>query len=153
MSKRLHTIESPNKKKLIEETNLFLEFGCELVEGSYEIIKKDDKTIYSQVIQYDTNKLIIEFYRNGQIKKLKQMNENDGNDELWTEWYENGQKQYEINYKDGQQNGLYKWWYENGQKSSEGPYKDGKPDGVWISYNRDGTVESRRTYKDGVLVK
>jgi len=45
---------------------------------------------------------------------------------LATHWHENGQKQAEVNYKDGKKNGLGTVWYENGQKKSEYNYKDGK---------------------------
>jgi antitoxin component YwqK of YwqJK toxin-antitoxin module len=35
---------------------------------------------------------------------------------LVTEWYENGQKKLEFNYKDGNRHGLAVWWYENGEE-------------------------------------
>ena len=38
---------------------------------------------------------------------------------------ENGQKDYENTYKDGELNGKSTWWHENGQKSGEATYKDG----------------------------
>ena len=41
-------------------------------------------------------------------------------------WYENGQKNTELNYKDGKLDGQQTEWNENGQKESEGNYKDGK---------------------------
>jgi len=46
-------------------------------------------------------------------------------DGLWTDWYENGQKEKEGTYKDGKPDGLWTMWYENGQKKSEGTYEDG----------------------------
>ena len=45
---------------------------------------------------------------------------------LWVEWYENGQKKSEKNYKDGKRDGLWVGWDEDGQKSYESNYKDGK---------------------------
>ena len=44
---------------------------------------------------------------------------------IYIRTYPNGQKQKEINYKDGKKEGLTINWYENGQKESEGNYKDG----------------------------
>jgi len=40
--------------------------------------------------------------------------------------YENGQKEGEATFKDGELDGLSTTWYENGQKWLEGTYKDGK---------------------------
>ena len=39
--------------------------------------------------------------------------------------YENGQKAYEGNFKDGKGDGLSTFWYENGKKRWERTYKDG----------------------------
>ena len=42
------------------------------------------------------------------------------------ELHENGQKELEINYKNGKQDGLEVWWHDNGKKKHEYTYKDGK---------------------------
>jgi antitoxin component YwqK of YwqJK toxin-antitoxin module len=42
--------------------------------------------------------------------------------------------------------------YENGQKELEINYKDGKKDGLFIVWNENGTEIYRKTYKDGELV-
>ena len=67
--------------------------------------------------------------------------------------FENGEKEWEGNYKDGKPDGIYTRWYENGQKKEERTYKDGKYHGLWIEYKKDGTESSRETYKDGKLVE
>ncbi|HIG83240.1 MAG TPA: hypothetical protein EYQ23_04125, partial [Verrucomicrobiales bacterium] len=45
-----------------------------------------------------------------------------GSDTLYTGkavlWHDNGQKQVEVNFKDGKRNGLYVSWHENGEKRS-----------------------------------
>ena len=41
------------------------------------------------------------------------------------ERHENGQLEYERNYKDDKADGLWKEWYENGQLEYERNYKDG----------------------------
>ena len=67
----------------------------------------------------------VDFYKNGQ--KEKEGNYKDGKAYgLMTVWYENGQKKWEGNYKDGLNEGLATKWYENGQMEREGNYKDGK---------------------------
>ena len=61
-------------------------------------------------------------------------------DGLYTNWYKNGQKWYELTIKDGKFDGLYTNWYENGQKSFEGTHQDGE----LISkkyWNEDGSVK------------
>ena len=40
--------------------------------------------------------------------------------------YESGQKELELNVKDGKYDGLVVWWHQNGQKSSEVKYKDNR---------------------------
>jgi len=40
--------------------------------------------------------------------------------------YENGQKDYEIDYVDGLKHGKYIKWYENGQRDYEIDYVNGK---------------------------
>ena len=41
--------------------------------------------------------------------------------------YQNGQKEWESNYKNGKPDGPYIEWYDNGQKHREGTSKGGKP--------------------------
>ena len=42
------------------------------------------------------------------------------------DFYDNGQKVEEGNYKDGKLEGLYNSWYENGQKREESNWRDDK---------------------------
>ena len=64
-------------------------------------------------------------------------------------WYENGQKKWEINYKDGKQHGVDTAWDENGQKKWEKYYKDGKNDGLSTSWYENGQMKEEGNYKDG----
>ena len=43
-------------------------------------------------------------------------------------------------------------WFENGQKWSEGNYKDGKPDGLSVTWHKNGQKYVEANYKDGKLV-
>ena len=67
MSKKIHTIQSSDKKEFDEQVNLFLGLGCELMDGGYEVINNDDGVVYSQVIVFN-NTHEVEFYDNGLIK-------------------------------------------------------------------------------------
>ena len=55
---------------------------------------------------------------------------------------ENGQKDTEWNFKDGEQDGLTTGWYENGQKDGEWNYKDGEQDGLDNLVARERSEES-----------
>ena len=68
---------------------------------------------------------------------------------LFTEWYENGQKENMGTYNKGQLNGLLTEWDKNGQKSYEGTYKDGIQVGLWTSWYENGQKESEINFKDG----
>ena len=67
---------------------------------------------------------------------------------LWTDWYKNGQKRYEGNYKGGKLIDLIEW-YKNGQKKVEGTWKDGRREGVYTTYYKNGQKSSDETFKDG----
>ena len=66
-------------------------------------------------------------------------------------FYENGQKKGEVNFKDGKEDGLFRWWGENGQKEAEGTYKEGKEDGLWTFWYENGQKKWEWNYKDGKL--
>ena len=65
--------------------------------------------------------------------------------------YPNGQKQEEINYKDGKQEGLTIAWFENGQNKVERNYKDGKQEGLVTWWFENGQKEAEINYKNGIL--
>jgi antitoxin component YwqK of YwqJK toxin-antitoxin module len=91
----------------------------------------------------------------------------------WICWYVNGQKAYEIQYKDGKYHGVFKTFHDNGQKSVEqhyinhmgdGPdtgwypdakimytaqYKNGQQDGKWIHYYQNANKQSEMSFKNG----
>ena len=58
---------------------------------------------------------------------------------LLTKWYEDGNKEMEVNFKDGVEEGLMKRWYKNGNKLMEVNFKDGKEEGTGIGWYDDGT--------------
>ena len=66
--------------------------------------------------------------------------------------YENGQKEFEITYKDGKFDGKGTAWHENGQIEGEGNYKDGKEDGKVTKWHENGQIEAEAIYKDGECI-
>ena len=67
--------------------------------------------------------------------------------------WENGQKRYETNYKDGKPDGLGVAWHENGQMKGEVNWKDGKKEGLVVAWHENGKKKAEATYKDGEKVE
>ena len=86
---------------------------------------------------------IKQMYASGQVEALSHT------DGFSTYWLENGQKQSEATYKDGEVDGLETVWHENGQKEYEGVTKDGNADGLWTYWHENGQKKSETTFKDG----
>jgi antitoxin component YwqK of YwqJK toxin-antitoxin module len=91
-------------------------------------------------------------YENGQ--KKFEGNIKDGKlDGKITAWYENGQKKAETNLIDGKIiDGKDIKWYKNGQKKYEKNYKKGKKDGKWTEWDENGQIEEEANYKDGKCI-
>ena len=68
-------------------------------------------------------------------------------DGIVSRWFENGQIQREVSYKDGKFDGKWAEWFENGQISSEEHYKDDKEDGEWAAWDENGQIRSEKHYK------
>ena len=100
--------------------------GQEPIDGS-TLVYKDD-LMYAPGSDKPYSGVAVWYHENGQ--KESERTYKDGEyDGKWTEWHENGQKSVESTYKDDKRDGLYTVWNENGQKSYEVTYKDGE----WIS--------------------
>ena len=67
----------------------------------------------------------VQYFENGK-KKSEWQFKNGEADGLWTEWYPNGKKKSESHWKNDKQDGLRTEWDENGKKQKEIQYKDGK---------------------------
>lgn len=67
------------------------------------------------------------------------------------EWFENGQRRSDCNWKDGEYEGLSTSWYENGNLWLKSNYKNGVKNGPQASWYEYGQRESEETYKDGKL--
>jgi len=89
-----------------------------------------------------TGKVYGYFGENKPYKKVYVGNLRDGKREgKWVSYYHStGKKKWEKIYKDGKRDGLHTEWFENGQKEYEGTYKNGE----LISqkrWNEDGSVK------------
>ena len=66
----------------------------------------------------------------------------------WTLWDHNGQKRYEINYKNGKYHGTFTTYHSNGQKQTEQQYKDYKADGLGRGWYSNGQKMYEINYRD-----
>ena len=58
------------------------------------------------------------------------------------------------NYKDGKEDGVFRWWFENGQLRHKKNYQNGKIiDNKIVNYNEDGSIYNTEYYEDGKLVR
>ena len=64
------------------------------------------------------------------------------------EWYNDGIKEFEIQYKDGVPHGEFKRWTGFGNVEMVGQYNKGLRDGKWTSYYNNKRIEAVRYYKD-----
>ena len=96
----------------------------------------------------------MEFYDNGKPKSIKTCKMSKGRLVLANEtgWHENGQKEIEGKYKDGEKDGRWTSWWQHGQKQEEGTYKNGKKDGLWTQWRIQGPIYSEKIYRDGELI-
>jgi len=84
--------------------------------------------------------------------KCRETNLRNGTGKFFS-YYENGQKMFEKNYKNGKRDGLSTEWYENGQKKKKVSYKNQKRDGPWTGWHENGQKFLEANYKDGKRLK
>ena len=68
------------------------------------------------------------------------------NTELKTSYYQNGNIEYESEYKNGNLHGVTKYWDESENLISEATYSNGKLHGLWTSFFSGGSVKSIVNY-------
>lgn len=67
------------------------------------------------------------------------------------QWYSNGRKMYEENYKNGLLDGPAKNWHRDGKHSVHFEYKDGKVHGQWCRLGENDEKLEEKFYKNGEL--
>lgn len=82
-------------------------------------------------------------YEGGQLKSAS-------NYDSFREWYEDGKPKREINFLNGQIDGVYLTWHENGEKHVEVNYKNGKREGASYEWYQNGQLKEKSTYLCGV---
>jgi|TARA_B100000315_G_C14483575_1_gene544094 antitoxin component YwqK of YwqJK toxin-antitoxin module len=148
LNKKIHTVQSFDKKEFEIQINLFIQFGCELIEQSYQKIKQDIGLLYSVDFFIDISKdsiysLDLKLHDNKKIKRIG-YRENGLKVDKWLSFYDNGQKESEMIYtSDFLYNGKEIHWSKDGKVLKERTWKDGE---IW-----DG--ESSIYYRDEMYIK
>ncbi|MDA9372118.1 hypothetical protein N9R09_03360 [Porticoccaceae bacterium] len=118
-----------------------------------------DKLVERNGITYEVNSQTpftgasIEYYENGQLNE--KINYKDGMQHgLVENYHEDGELSIKTNYKDGEKHGLAEVYRENGQLSGKVNWKDGTPHGLAESYDEDGKEYSSppQCYQNGAEV-
>jgi antitoxin component YwqK of YwqJK toxin-antitoxin module len=73
--------------------------------------------------------------------------------ELRLRYHENGKKESEGTFKNGQHDGKWSTWHSNGRPRQEIHYKNGRRDGWDRYWHVSGRLESERLYKNGKAAK
>ena len=71
---------------------------------------------------------------------------------VYVAWYDKDNKQAEVTYVHGKENGPTTAWYPSGKKMLEGAYKDGDRDGVWTRWYENGDRELETSFGAGQKV-
>ena len=107
------------------------------------------KSVQKQILKDGTG-VVVRYFGGTKIWTKRNYKDTSKTHGLSAEWYLNGQKEWEGNYKDGLRDGLWTEWYENGQKKSEKNYKDGRQDGLSTGWYENGQKRWESNYKDTV---
>ncbi len=87
----------------------------------------------------------IVYYKNGSVRR--QGKYVDGKYEgLWEGWYENGEKEFEIEHHKGMLHGEYILYHSNGKPREKGRYHKNKPTGHWKTFDEKGSLIEEREY-------
>ncbi|HQI46079.1 MAG TPA: hypothetical protein PLC59_08475, partial [Bacteroidales bacterium] len=92
------------------------------------------------------------FYYDSEEKTIRAemtFNENEKIENLYTEYYENGEKKAILELENGIFEGDASFYYDSGILKMEGSYKNGEKKGKWKYYTEDGNILDKETWKKG----
>jgi len=73
----------------------------------------------------------------------------DKAEDIFTRWYQNGNKKEEGYFRLGQKDDLWTTWYENGNTKETGYYSADKKDDRWITWYQNGQKQQQGFYNKG----
>lgn len=128
----------------LDDTEILNEIVSEAIEeGSLQMqVWTGEELPYAPGKQEPYSGWVKVFYGDGSLQKLLQLHEGklDG---FSLEWYENGQKRTEANWRNGRPNGITNRWYKNGLKKDEVFLKNGIPHGPSTHWYKNGQMRSK----------
>jgi antitoxin component YwqK of YwqJK toxin-antitoxin module len=130
------TIISCNRTKTTPEVREAYADGKPKVLLEYTTDQQGEKKLYKETHYFPGEKKYIE----GKYDDAANRNG------VWTSWYENGQKNSQIKYVNGKEDGDYNTWYPNGKPYITGKYDMGKKIGVWAFHDTLGTVVKEENF-------
>ncbi len=90
----------------------------------------------------------VRFYDNGEKQEEGRFQEGQRHGK-WVYWYPNGQKWSEGYFFDGERDGEARVWYDNGNLHYTGQYDKGVTAGEWLFYTPEGDKLKRVVYENG----
>jgi len=154
---KFKTFQSENKKTFDEKLNIYLDIGWSLVEGGYEVIRKNKKTIYSQALSLSDDYRVEE--NDNKITGIYKETKEGKPDGRYTTFHQNGQIYeigsipYKINKEeswDYKHDGPFFRYDENGCLIKKGNYSNGTKTGEWEKYFEKNRLEYKGSYYDGI---
>ncbi len=109
------------------------------------VLNSSDKLANGSLIYYDNESnnyvrlKVIDELKNGKIINR-------------SAYYENGNKQFECEYKNGSIYGIAKWYHKNQNLQEKRNFVNGIPNGKSISYSEEGTKIRELIYENGEIV-
>ena len=92
------------------------------------------------------------FYKNGLVECIKSVIKDSILDGRYLEFYDNGNKKYDILYKNGKRYGLETTFFRNGNRRSKGSFIEDKPNGYVFWYYESGKLNYRTFWYNGTQI-
>lgn len=91
----------------------------------------------------------LQYFPNGKIKIFGKY-ENGKRTGLWAAFFDDGRKNSETEYVNGEKHGKSLVWYSNGELFYQGYYERNEKVGLWKFYSRKGKMEREVDYTNEV---
>lgn len=133
--------------KMVEEPSYNKDLEKVCAEGIHFFLNRRVAELYGRI--YIENGLFESWHDNGQ-KESELLYVNGEKQGFLRRWYENGQKECEILFLNGKIDGMCQYWFENGQKQLEYVFRNEKMEGLYQGWHDNGQKAVEEMYVNGV---
>ena len=91
-------------------------------------------------------------FRNGLTRSISMYDDQNRKTGIWLEYYINGEKKIETQYKEGKKDGFQKFYFDSGQLKRSARYKNNDLDGPWVEYYSNGKLKVKKKYEKKFIV-